>query len=94
MAILPPASSATSASLLAASGSKDGELRLWDLLSGTSVALASLPMGGTCCLEASLPEDMPHARVYASSTCGEIHAYKADQHVGFARVLTARESQS
>jgi WD40 repeat protein len=91
--ILPPTTSGAS-TLMAVSGSKDGELRLWELSSGACVAQQHLPAGGVCGLAASLPEDHPHTHFYTSTTCGEVHAYQADKQTGFVRVVTSTATGS
>ena len=60
------------------SGSKDGELRLWDLArSGTSEALLAqsrLPPGsGVTGIASALPGET-RAQLYASTTSGHVHA--------------------
>ena len=90
IAVLQDGSSASSAAVpLVVSGSRDGELRLWELASGSCVAQQSLPVGGVCGLGAALPEDSPQAGFYVGSTCGEVHAYRTDAQAGFRRVLTS-----
>mmetsp|Transcript_30351 Transcript_30351/g.45728 ORF Transcript_30351/g.45728 Transcript_30351/m.45728 type:complete len:87 (+) Transcript_30351:1-261(+) len=66
--------------LAAASGSKDGEVRLWDVNSGTCIAQQVLPHGG-----ASSMSEGPNAEIYVGGTTGEVHVLRAE---GMPRSLT------
>ena len=87
VAFVPPA--APGAPLLAASASKDAELRLWDVNSGACAAQLTLPpaggggggedmtmdmtTAGITGLASAHPEE-PEARLYASTSAGHVHA--------------------
>ena len=84
VAFLPAAAGEAAAS--AVSGSKDGELRLWDLGSGECGAQHSLMRGGVSALGAALPDE--DAQLYVGSTLGEVHAFRVAGGSGFAKVAT------
>ena len=63
--------------LLAASGSKDGEVRLWDVSSGgEAVCSMQLQQEGITGLASALAGE-EDARLYASTTTGRVHAIDA-----------------
>ena len=65
--------------LLAASGGKDGEIRVWDVAAGGE-SLCSVRLGegeGVTCLAAALGKDSA-ACLYASSTSGRVHALQLE----------------
>ena len=82
VAFVPPA--APGAPLLAASASKDAEIRLWDVNSGACVSQLTLPpaggggegdmtSSGITGLAPAHPEET-EARLYASTSAGHVHA--------------------
>ena len=89
LALLPTA--APGAPLLAATGSKDGEIRLWDLSTsaGTCVAEMRLPTGSGVTGVAAARSDEPAAQLYVSTTTGQVHALttKAEDGTAALRVV-------
>ena len=59
----------------AASASKDGSVRVWDLLRGACIAETIVP-GGASAL-ATAVADEPHAQLYVGDSSGGMHAYRA-----------------
>ena len=84
VALLPATADAPTVS--AVSGSKDGELRLWDLGSGECAAQHSLSRGGVSAVGAALADEDAH--LYVGSTLGEVHAFRAGGANGFTKVAT------
>lgn len=71
---------------LAASASRDGELRVWDLAAQACTARLTVPGGGVTCLaaggdappaegDAAAPPAAARHLLYASCTTGRVHAY-------------------
>lgn len=67
---------AASAPLLAATGSKDGQVRLWDLSGSNGACLAELqlPPGSGVTGVAAARDDDEEAQLYVSTASGHVHA--------------------
>ena len=59
----------------AASASKDGAVRVWDLLRGACIAETNLREGASAL--AAADADEPHAQLYVGDKSGGMHAYRA-----------------
>ena len=82
-------STAGDGALLAASGSKDGELRLWDVANGTCTAQFHLENSGGITGVAAAAASDENAQLFVSTRSGHVHALTADADAAALRVVAS-----